>query len=145
MPSRFTTAVFLGSSWCRHCVPCPLWLGIIHSLLCWHHGRYAEYLADSAVQAPTTEPFISLSRSIALTQIDFGEHCGPELTIDKVLATLTVNHIPLAWVDHAYTYGLHYLNNHYNHSPKAEATYQDVDNECICWLGVHGLSPAIPE
>jgi hypothetical protein len=77
--------------------------------------------------------------------MDLGECRGPDLTVDEVLATLTTNHIPLTWVDHTYTYGLHYLNHHYNHSPEAEANYWEVDNERIHWLGVHGLPPAIPE
>ena len=31
------------------------------------------------------------------------------------------------------------------HSPEAGAIYQDLDNKCIHWLGMHGLPPAIPE
>ena len=108
-------------------------------------GRYAEYLAESATQPPFIEPFISSSRTVTLTRMDLGEHRGTNLTIKEVLSTLETNHIPLTWVDHAYTYGLHYLNHHYKHSHEAEAIYQDLDNERICWLGVHGLPPAIPE
>jgi hypothetical protein len=108
-------------------------------------GCYAEYLAKLAAQPSPTESFISSSGSVTLTWMDLGEHHGPNLTINEVLATLTTNHIPLTWVDHAYTYGLHYLNHHYNHSPEAEANYREVDNEHIHWLGVHDLPPAIPE
>ena len=104
-------------------------------------------LSTSQIQQPIPpiEPFVLPSRTITLTQMDIREHHSPDLAIKEVLDTLATNHIPLAWVDHAYTYGLHYLNHHYNHSPEAGAIYQDLDNECICWLGIHGLPPAIPE
>ena len=104
-------------------------------------GCHAEYLAELAIQT-STEPFISPSGSVTLTQMDFGECWGPKLTVDEVLATLTANHIPLTLVDHGYTYGLHYLNHHFNNSTEVEATYWDLDNKHTRWLGMHGLPPA---
>ena len=63
-------------------------------------GRSAEYLADLATQPPSIKPFISSSRTVTLTQMDLGERRGANLTIEEVLSTLAINHIPLAWVDH---------------------------------------------
>lgn len=55
------------------------------------------------------------------------------------------NHILLSWVEHAYTYGLHYLNHHYTNPSQADTIYQEITNEQIHWLGVHGVPPAIPK
>jgi hypothetical protein len=107
-------------------------------------GRYADHLAETMGQH-SGEPPVTPPDTVTLTRMDLGDRRAADITIDDVLTTLSTNHVPLAWVDHAYTFGLHYLNHHYNGPSPASSMYREIDDERLHWLGVHGLPPAIPE
>jgi hypothetical protein len=55
--------------------------------------------------------------------MDLGDWRVANITIDNVLTTLSTNHVLLIWVDHAYTFGLHYLNHHYSGLSPASSMY----------------------
>ena len=107
-------------------------------------GRYSEYLAEYLHTNPTIPAFINPSTSIVLTRMDLGDRRERDITIDDVFTSLIVNHIPPSWIDHAYTFGLHYINHHYSRGGDI-IPYEEIDNERLRWLGVHGVPPALPE
>jgi hypothetical protein len=106
-------------------------------------GRYAEHLAETMDQN-TGGPLVHPPDTITLTRLDLGEHRTTDINVKDVLAILSSNHVPLAWVDLAYTYGLHYINHHYTGPAQADTIYREVDDEQLCWLGMYGVPPAIP-
>jgi hypothetical protein len=55
--------------------------------------------------------------------MDLGDQRMVNITIDDILTILSANHIPLAWVDHAYMFVLHYLNHHYSGPSLASSMY----------------------
>ena len=107
-------------------------------------GRYADYLAETMDQY-TDGPLVSPPDTVTLTRLDVGDRRATDITIDDVLTTLASNHVPLTWVEHAYTYGLHYLDHHYTGPSQTDTIYREIDDERIRWLGVHGVPPAIAE
>jgi hypothetical protein len=67
------------------------------------------------------------------------------MTMDDITHVLLDNRIPVLWVDHAYTFGLHYLNHHLGHTTAAQSTLEAVDNMHIVNLSIWGVPPAISE
>lgn len=51
---------------------------------------------------------------------------------NKVLRTLLYNRVPPEWVDHAYTFGVVYLQNHFNNPNMLLEQYQVINNACHC-------------
>jgi len=68
------------------------------------------------------------------------------LTIEDVAHILIMNSIPVSWVDHAYAYGLHYLNQrHTGDDTKYSGLYNDTDNEHLVCIALHGIPPFLPD
>ncbi|KAG6870624.1 hypothetical protein C0995_011667 [Termitomyces sp. Mi166 len=62
---------------------------------------------------------------------------------DNALHILLHNHILLDWVDHAYTYGMVYLEQQFHNPTMSMDIFKDVDNERIEHVSRYGTSPAI--
>ena len=62
---------------------------------------------------------------------------------NEVIQTLIDNQIPPEWVDHAYPFGVIYLNSHYSGSPLNQGTLDPIDNEHIARVLRFGIPPAI--
>ncbi|KAG6871170.1 hypothetical protein C0995_007561 [Termitomyces sp. Mi166 len=64
---------------------------------------------------------------------------------DDALHVLLHNRIPLDWVDHAYTYGVVYLEQQFHNPTMSMDIFKDVDNKCIECLSHYGTPPTIPQ
>ncbi|KAG6883703.1 hypothetical protein C0992_008065 [Termitomyces sp. T32_za158] len=90
----------------------------------------------------------------------FAAQYGPQLTINQVhvpddkvrnfsdddaIHVLLYNHIPVEWVDHAYTYGVVYLEQQFHHPTMSLDIFWEVDNEHLEHLRLYGIPAAIPQ
>ncbi|KAG6881917.1 hypothetical protein C0995_016668 [Termitomyces sp. Mi166 len=64
---------------------------------------------------------------------------------NDTLCVLLHNRIPLDWVDHAYTYGVVYLEQQFHNPMMSMDIFKDVDNKRIEHLSHYGTPPAIPQ
>ena len=64
--------------------------------------------------------------------------------MQNIIDLLLSNRIPPSWVDHAYTYGVNFLNHSY-HSPTVVELVETTDNEHLVRLQHYPVPPAIPE
>jgi hypothetical protein len=64
--------------------------------------------------------------------------------MQTVIDVLVGNRIPPSWIDHAYTFGLNFINYHYRGSVYV-AFLDDVDNERIARIHAYGIPAPIPE
>ncbi|KAG6859536.1 hypothetical protein C0995_007537 [Termitomyces sp. Mi166 len=62
---------------------------------------------------------------------------------DNALRVLLHNHIQLDWVDHAYTYGVVYLEQQFHNPMMSMDIFKDVDNKRIERVSRYGTPPAI--
>ena len=69
----------------------------------------------------------------------------PNLGIPDIINVLLNNHIPPHWIDHAYPYGLAFIDAHYVGSGLNQALFDDIDNEWLAHIRTHAAPPAIPE
>ena len=65
-------------------------------------------------------------------------------TIQDVDDVLIDNHIPPAWIDHGYTYGLNFINFNIA-NPSYRELLDTIDNECHARLRAYGTPLAILE
>ncbi|KAG6858952.1 hypothetical protein C0995_012663, partial [Termitomyces sp. Mi166 len=62
---------------------------------------------------------------------------------DDALRVLLHNRIPLDWVDHAYTYGVVYLEQQFHSLTMSLDIFREVNDERIKHLSRYGTPPAI--
>ncbi|KAG6869958.1 hypothetical protein C0992_001462, partial [Termitomyces sp. T32_za158] len=63
---------------------------------------------------------------------------------DDAIRVLLHNRIPPDWVDHAYTYGVVYLEQQFHQPTMSLDVFRDVNDERLQRLAVYGTPPAIP-
>ncbi|KAG6861068.1 hypothetical protein C0993_002764 [Termitomyces sp. T159_Od127] len=74
-----------------------------------HPGLYWEAVAAYAVANPT-QPFVAqFGANLEIQQVYVPDDQVWNFTDDDAICVLIHNHIPPDWVDHAYTYGIVYL------------------------------------
>jgi hypothetical protein len=66
------------------------------------------------------------------------------MTIEDIIEALIHNRIPTEWVDHAYLYGLQFMDLHYHGAAIDRALLDEQDNEHLHRLDQRGIPPAIP-
>jgi hypothetical protein len=90
-------------------------------------------------------PFMELTGT-ALTVHPYDDNKMANLTRDGLVDHLITHGIPPLWIDHAYTFGLHYLN-HYSHTKIGpfHELYRKTDQERLERLDQLGVPPALPE
>ncbi|KAG6888468.1 hypothetical protein C0995_008041 [Termitomyces sp. Mi166 len=64
---------------------------------------------------------------------------------NDTLCILLHNRIPLDWVDHAYTYGVVYLEQQFHNPMMSMDIFKDVDNKHIEHVSRYGTPPTIPQ
>jgi hypothetical protein len=77
--------------------------------------------------------------------MDWNSHNAHNMTMEDVAQILISNQIPVSWINHAYTHGLHFLNHHMDGSAAARDLYEVVDELHIVNLSVWGVQAAIAE
>ena len=67
------------------------------------------------------------------------------ITEDNMYQVMLYNHMPIDWIDHAYTYGVVFLKQQFFKPNDALPCYIQVDNEQHNQLHIYGTPPAIVE
>jgi len=109
-------------------------------------GLYAEIVSRWDDEHPTT-PFVpQAGDTITLTQMTPPPGSMANLTVEDMAHILITNGIPVSWVDHAYAYRLHYLNQHHTgDDTKYSGLYNNTDDECLVCIALHGIPPLLPD
>ncbi|KAG6893357.1 hypothetical protein C0993_001347 [Termitomyces sp. T159_Od127] len=107
-------------------------------------GLYREVVAAYAAANPT-QPFVAqFGANLEIRQVHVSDDQVRNFTDDDVICVLIHNHIPLDWVDHAYTYGVVYLEQQFHQPTMSLDVFRDIDDERLQRLVVYGTLPAIP-
>ena len=108
-------------------------------------GRYREAVEEYD-QRNLTNPFlVQVGPSFHLQHPRIDANLTPNLGIQDIINVLLDNRIPSHWIDHAYPYGLAFIDTHYVGSGLNQALFDDIDNERLAHICTHTAPPAIPE
>ncbi|KAF8868138.1 hypothetical protein BD779DRAFT_1482309 [Infundibulicybe gibba] len=105
---------------------------------------YREYITEwEQDMGETFTPIPTNAGEITITRIPVNEGGGANLTVDDIARLLIKNKIPPSWVDHAYTYGLYFLDYHIKCIPLDVRMFIEADNERLRRLAEYGEPPTI--
>jgi hypothetical protein len=79
-----------------------------------------------------------------LSRLQIDPSAANNMGIQTVLDLLIDNRIPPSWIDHAYTFGLNFINFQYRGSVYV-TFFDDIDNERIARIHAYGIPTPIPE
>ncbi|KAG6898701.1 hypothetical protein C0993_004983 [Termitomyces sp. T159_Od127] len=107
-------------------------------------GLYWE--AVDAFNTVYEKPFKGqLKAQVSIFQVHIVDDQVRNFSDDDMLCILLYNHILVEWVNHAYTYGMVYLEQQFYHSTMSLNIFWEVDNECLEHLEVYGTPTAISQ
>ncbi|XP_006455803.1 hypothetical protein AGABI2DRAFT_145832 [Agaricus bisporus var. bisporus H97] len=87
---------------------------------------------------PQTGPFYHFR------PLEINDSSIANLNVDTIAEVLTHNGVPPSWVDHAYNFGLRYMDQVYTGSLNHQSSFDSADDEQVCRLDVYGDPPTIP-
>ncbi|KAG6871322.1 hypothetical protein C0992_011258 [Termitomyces sp. T32_za158] len=109
-----------------------------------HPGLYRE--AINAFNKVYDKPFVpQYGPQLTITQVHVPDDKVRNFSDDDAIRVLLYNHIPVEWVDHAYTYGVVYLEQQFHHPTMSLDIFREVDNERLECLRLYGTPAAIPQ
>ena len=109
-------------------------------------NRYREHIARrNAERGVEFAPVSARAIEVAITRMSYGEDASPNMTIDEVMDTLMLNGIPPEWIDHAYPWGFHWVDQHYHGLVMHTEFFHQLDDERLGRLDQWGTPPAIPD
>ncbi|KAG6886972.1 hypothetical protein C0992_001385 [Termitomyces sp. T32_za158] len=108
-------------------------------------GLYREAISDYNVATPLTLFTLMRWMDIQLRAPHFEAAAAINITNADVLRAMIANGIPPEWVDHAYTFGVVYLEMHFFEANASIDHYCDIDDEQHRQLDRYGEPPAIPQ
>ncbi|KAG6886940.1 hypothetical protein C0992_001548 [Termitomyces sp. T32_za158] len=82
---------------------------------------------------------------IQLCAPHFDATVAVNITDADIIRTMLANGIPVEWVDHAYTFGVVYLDFHFFEANTSIDQYQEINDERHRQLDQYGEPPAIPQ
>ena len=134
-PFKQTIKACLGMHWDMHSFP-MLYLSL--------PGYYCKAIDIWNASNPN-KPLIECSRdTLTIQPYDDKSVSGP--TLDQVTNHLIHHGIPLQWIDHTYTFGLHYLNHQsYLWAGPFQDLYCQMDCKYKQCLESMGIPEAIPQ
>ncbi|KAG6863558.1 hypothetical protein C0993_011076, partial [Termitomyces sp. T159_Od127] len=107
-------------------------------------GLYWEVVAAYAAANPT-QPFVAqFGANLEIQQVHVPDDQVRNFTDNDAIRVLIHNRIPPDWVDHAYMYGVVYLEQQFHQLTMSLDVFRDVDDERLQCLAVYGTLPAIP-
>ncbi|KAG6858112.1 hypothetical protein C0995_002492, partial [Termitomyces sp. Mi166 len=80
-----------------------------------------------------------------LMQVHVPDEMAQNFSDDDALHVLLHNWILLDWVDHAYTYGMAYLEQQFHSPMMSMDIFCEIDNKRLQRLSHYGTPPAIPQ
>ncbi|KAG6875599.1 hypothetical protein C0993_008355 [Termitomyces sp. T159_Od127] len=109
-----------------------------------HPRLYWEAVAAYAVANPT-QPFVAqFGANLEIRQVHVPDDQVQNFTNDDTICVLIHNRIPPDWVDHAYTYGVVYLEQQFHQPTISLDIFRNIDDERLQRLAVYGTPPTIP-
>jgi hypothetical protein len=94
-------------------------------------GLYAERVEQWNADHPDHPFWPATGGHVTITHLSMDSDHIANMTINNVMATLHDNGIPVAWVDHSYTYGLCYLSKQFNGGGRHIRLMEDADDEHV--------------
>ncbi|KAF9445251.1 hypothetical protein P691DRAFT_762655 [Macrolepiota fuliginosa MF-IS2] len=108
-------------------------------------GLYRSFIEEWNVHHPE-HAFVPQTGEVRhYRQLVLAPGTGANLTIDTITEVLIHNGVPPAEVDHAYTFGVNYMNQIYVDDPLHWSLFDKADELHLEALQLHGVPPAIPE
>ncbi|KAG6894871.1 hypothetical protein C0995_013537, partial [Termitomyces sp. Mi166 len=91
-------------------------------------------------------PMVAQYRShLNIIQVHVPDEMAQNFSDNNALRVLLHNRILLDWVDHAYTYGVVYLEQQFHNPMMSLDIFHEIDNERHQRLLCYGTPPAIPQ
>ncbi|KAG6875874.1 hypothetical protein C0992_001983 [Termitomyces sp. T32_za158] len=107
-------------------------------------GLYQE--AIDAFNKVYDEPFAAQhGPQLTINQVHVPDDKVQNFSDDDTIHVLLYNRILVEWVDHAYTYGVVYLEQQFHHPTMFLDIFQEVDDERLECLRLYGTPTAIPQ
>ena len=106
--------------------------------------RYREAIVDYDRASPQTPFMPQVGPTFTLRRARIDSSQARNLTLQDITNVLIDNRVPPEWVDHAYAYGVIFLNGHYSGSVIHQTLLDVVDNERLTRLRAYGVPPPIP-
>ncbi|KAG6858799.1 hypothetical protein C0995_013824 [Termitomyces sp. Mi166 len=92
------------------------------------------------------QPMVAQYRShLNIMQVHVPDKMAQNFSDDNMLRVLLHNQISLDWVDHAYMYGVVYLEQQFHSPTMSMDIFHEIDDECIQRLLLYSTPPAIPQ
>ncbi|KAG6877978.1 hypothetical protein C0992_008835 [Termitomyces sp. T32_za158] len=111
-------------------------------ILAWP-GLYCKAIVDYNAANPLT-PFSPMNwMDVQLWPPHFDAATAVNIMDADVLRAMLANRIPVKWIDHAYTFGVVYLETHFFEANASINIYCEVDNDCHWCLDLYGKPLAI--
>ncbi|KAG6859911.1 hypothetical protein C0995_002041 [Termitomyces sp. Mi166 len=108
-------------------------------------GMYREAVASYNAAFPDQPMVAQYESHLNLMQVHVLDEMAQNFSDDNVLRILLHNWIPLDWVDHAYTYGVAYLEQQFHSPTMSMDIFCEINNERIQHLLHYGTPPTIPQ
>ncbi|KAG6885659.1 hypothetical protein C0992_004978 [Termitomyces sp. T32_za158] len=107
-------------------------------------GLYQEAVATYAA-ANLTRPFVAqYGADMEICQVHVPEDQVRNFSDNNVICVLIHKRIPPDWVDHAYTYGVVYLEQQFHQPMMSLDIFRDVYDKRLQRLSIYGTPPTIP-
>ena len=101
--------------------------------------RYREAIWEYNRLNPTHPFSAQTGPTFRLHQPRIDARRVPNLGMQDIINVLLDNRIPPEWMDHAYAFGLAYLEAHHSGHPIHRALFDEIDNERLARIQAHGV------
>ncbi|KAG6867299.1 hypothetical protein C0995_005200, partial [Termitomyces sp. Mi166 len=108
-------------------------------------GMYREAVASYNAAFPDQPMVAQYGSHLNLMQVHVPDEMARNFSDNDVLCILLYNRILLDWVDHAYTYGMVYLEQQFHSPTMSMDIFCEIDDERLQHLSHYGTSSAIPQ
>ncbi|KAG6892323.1 hypothetical protein C0995_004352, partial [Termitomyces sp. Mi166 len=106
---------------------------------------YREVVASYNAAFPDQPMVAQYGSHLNIIQVHMPDEMAQNFSDNDTLHVLLHNRIPLDWVDHTYTYGVVYLEQHFHNPTMSLDIFHEIDNERHQCLLCYGTPPAIPQ
>ncbi|KAG6881260.1 hypothetical protein C0995_002475, partial [Termitomyces sp. Mi166 len=104
---------------------------------------YREAVASYNVAFPDQLLVAQYGSHLNILQVHVPDDQACNFSDNDALCVLLHNRILLDWVDHAYTYGMVYLEQQFHSPTMSLDIFREVDDECIEHLSRYSTPPTI--
>ncbi|KAG6882642.1 hypothetical protein C0995_014118 [Termitomyces sp. Mi166 len=106
---------------------------------------YREAVASYNTAFPDQLMVAQYRSHLNIIQVHVPDEMARNFSDDDALRVLLHNQIPLDWVDHAYTYGVVYLEQQFHNPMMSLDIFHKIDDKRHQRLLCYGTPPAIPQ